>query len=678
MRRLVFPMIVAFGLLMIGAGSASAEPAPTAGTAKAVAGKKICKVTDPKLDELSGIVATKDGFIVINDSTTLENHKRVFYLNNECAITKSVKYSGNGPRDTEDMILSPDGKTLWIADIGDNDATRDTVGLWTMPADGSASPKIHRLRYPSGERHDAEALLLNGDGTPIIVTKEVGKPAGVYTPAAALKTDNTEGVPMKKVGQVTVPPSDTSANAFSRLGRGTIDGGAIAPGGERVVLRTYTDALEWTVSGGDVLAAIQGKPRVTPLPDEQLGEAITYSPDGKYFYTVSDMQARPQDGENNILRYEPAANIVAAKATTAGAADESKGASWFSNLSLNDITKMLGAVGILGAILVGVGIFGIVRARKRPPSVPLEDAAFSANPSAAGPTPMDAETEFVPFRGPQGQQPNVYRGSPQPGVYGGSPKPGGYGGAPQPGSGPKPGVYGGAPQPGGGPKPGVYGGRPQSGGGAQSGGSPEPGVPGGSPQPGVYGGRPAPSGTQRGSGVYGGSPGTGRTGAAGSPAARPGSPAARPGPPAARPAQGAPPGARAGQGQGAPAAGRTGQGAAPGGRPGQSAQPAGQPGQGGQPGGRSGQPAGRAGAGGGSRQPGRPTRGGVYGAPSAPPQEPARNAAAGQSRRPSGFLGAGRADTDRDDDEQDFADVNGSGRGRDYGSPGYGRTPYSR
>jgi hypothetical protein len=596
MRRLVFPMIVASGLVMIGASSASAEPAPTAGTAKAVAGKKICKVTDPKLDELSGIVATKSGFIVINDSTTLENHKRVFYLNDECAITKSVRYSGNGPRDTEDMILSSDGKTLWIADIGDNDATRETIGVWTMPVDGSTSPKIHRLSYPSGERHDAEALLLNGDGTPIIVTKEAGKPAGIYTPTAALKTDNTEGVPLKKVGQLTVPPSDTSANTFSRLGRGTVDGGAIAPGGERVALRTYTDALEWTVSGGDVLAAIQGKPRVTPLPDEQLGEAITYTPDGKYFYTVSDMQGRLQDGDNNILRYTPASDIVAAKTTTAGASAGKSGGSWFSNLSLNDITYMVGAVGVLGAILLGLGVFGIVRARKRPPLEPPDKAG-----APTGPSPMDAQTEFVPFRGPQSQQPGVYGGAPQPGVYGGA------------------------------------------------------------PQPGVYGGRPAPSAPQRGSGVYGGPPAGARPGAAGQPAGRP--------------SQGVPPGGR--PGQGVPPGGRPGQGVPPGGRPGQGVPPGGRPGQGVPPGG---QPAGRPGGGGGGQQPGRPTRGGVYGAPPAHPQAPDRNGAAGQSQRASGFFGAGRADTDRDDDQNNYADVNGSarGRGRDYDNPGSGRTPYGR
>ena len=67
MRRFVFPIIVATGLVVIGAGGASAAPGPSASAANATPGKKVCKVTDPKLDELSGIVATKSGFIVIDD-----------------------------------------------------------------------------------------------------------------------------------------------------------------------------------------------------------------------------------------------------------------------------------------------------------------------------------------------------------------------------------------------------------------------------------------------------------------------------------------------------------------------------------------------------------------------------------------------------------------------------------
>src|SRR3954466_14966053 len=168
MRRLVFPIIVAFGLVLVGAGSASAEPTPAAGTAKAVPGKKVCKIADPKLDELSGLVATKSGFITVNDSTDVASHKRIFTLDNQCQITGQVKYSGNGPRDPEALALSPDGKTLYIGDIGDNNRERSTIVLWKMTLGSTKSPVLYRLAYPGGDGpYDAEGLMINGDGTPI-------------------------------------------------------------------------------------------------------------------------------------------------------------------------------------------------------------------------------------------------------------------------------------------------------------------------------------------------------------------------------------------------------------------------------------------------------------------------------------------------------------------------------
>jgi hypothetical protein len=634
MRRLVVSVMVAFGLAMAGAGTAHAEPVPGTDAAKAEAGKKVCKITDPKLDELSGIVATDDGFVVVNDSAVQTNRKRVFFLDDSCEITDEVSYSGNGPRDTEDLLLSPDGKTLWIADIGDNQRERDTIGVWSMAADGSKKPKLYRLTYPEGAEHDAEALLLNGDGTPIVVTKEVGKAATLYTPTAKLKTGD-EGVPLRKAGEVTVPPSSTPGTALARLGRGTINGGAVAPGGGKVVLRTYTDALEWTVTGGDVLAALKGKPRVTPLPNEPLGEAITYSPDGRYFYTVSDMQGDTEAADNHILRYTPVTQTATTKNSVGGAGGgDDEGPSWFADLSLDDITYLVGAVGLLGAILVGLGVFGIVRSRKR----------AAAEPPAKGDglmDPADPETELLTVGGAA-----AGRGA---GVYGGGA--GGAGG----GSG----IYGGARPAGAGPqKGGVYGGQPA--------GRPGAGQPAGRPGAGQPAGRP-------GAGQPAGRPGAGRPGG-GQPAGRPGAgqPVGHPGAgqPAGRPGAAQPPG-RPGPVQ----PGRPGP-AQPGARPG--AQPPGR--TGGQPPGRSGgQPAGRPvppppppGRGGRpappSPPPGRPG-GGVYGSP--PPS--GRNNAAG-GRGASGFYGQGAGHPGDGGRMQSYVDLNGHGRGRDYDNPGYGRT----
>ncbi|WP_374238124.1 hypothetical protein [Actinoplanes sp. DH11] len=455
MRRLVFSIIVATGFVMVGSSSASAEdptPAPTV-SAKATPGKKLCKITDPRLDEISGLVATKTGYVVIDDGTEESAKREIFFLNKKCAVVETQEYSGEGPRDTEDLILSADGKTLWIADIGDNVARdkkgepRKNIAVWKMAADGSKKPTLYRMSYPDGDAHDAEALLIDGDGLPLVITKEIGATAGVYKPSGPLVAKNTDGVAMTRVAELSVNPTETAGNAVARIGNRTITGGAVAPGGDKVALRTYTDALEWDVKNGDVVAALKNEPRTTGLPNEPFGESISYSTDGRLFLTVSDMNG-DKETANNIREYTPATEIAAVSAKSG---QDSSGGSWYSNLTVDDVTWFVAGIGGLGLILVAAGVFGIVRFRKSPAAI----AAAEADDLPGGLNTGDPETELI-----------------------------GVGGLPQ-----RAAAYG---RPGGGSP--VYGAAAQSG--------PAPGAPG--PQ---RGGGPAPAGPQRGgNGVYGGVP----------------------------------------------------------------------------------------------------------------------------------------------------------------------------
>jgi hypothetical protein len=186
------------------------------------------------------------------------------------------------PRDTEDLGIARDG-TLWVADIGDNDAERSTVGLWRL-APGAKAPVLYRLSYPDGA-HDAEALLLAPSGKPIIVTKSVAA-GGVYVPAGPLAAGRT--TPLRREGDVALPMTTTS-NPFSFAGRLVITGGAVSPDGRFAVLRTYADAFEFDVSGGDVVAAVTtGRARPVAMPDEPQGESVAYTADGTALLTVSE------------------------------------------------------------------------------------------------------------------------------------------------------------------------------------------------------------------------------------------------------------------------------------------------------------------------------------------------------------------------------------------------------
>lgn len=464
----------------------------------AAAGQKRCTVTDDRLRELSGLVATKTGYIVINDGSEVESHKRVFFLDDECEIAEEpVRYSVGGPLDTEDLALSPDGKTLWIADTGDNVTSsnrRERVAVWSMPVSGEERPVLHRLAYPDGQPRDAEALLIDDDDAPLIITKVASGKAEIFTVDGELPSGDTAPGRMKKLGEVELPETETE-HALGVIGRTAITGAARSPDGSRVVLRTYADAFEYDVADGDIVRALTtAEPRVTPLEDP-FGEAIAYTPDGTTFLTVSD-GGQLDDGEPiDILAYSPTADTKVGAEANADGSEESS-ASWFASLSPQEVAYLIiAAVGLIGVALVGAGVVGVVRARRRPAG---GTGAGGSGPGRSGAGRSGAD------HGSRGSTDRP-RGS----VYGGAPAAGANGGRRDPGRAAVPtdtsANGGGRPADGGRPAAGVYGSRSSDGGGggahpaAAGGGRPEgERATGGGRGGGVYGGG-------AGGGVYGGS-----------------------------------------------------------------------------------------------------------------------------------------------------------------------------
>ena len=362
MRRVVPVAIAVLGLVLGPVTAALAAPsAPPVVVPSPVPGQPVCTVEDDRLVELSGLVATDTGYVVVNDSNDNNAAMRIFFLNQQCKFQRSVGYP-NGARDPEDLAVAPDG-TLWVADTGDNPTSanhRTTIALWKLAPGTNTEPVRYRLTYPDGA-HDAEALVLGGNGTPVIVTKEASGTSGVYVPAAPLSPTASNGVQLTRAGQFKATRTGTSG-FLGIVGQGLVTGGANSPDGKRVALRTYSDAYEWDVPDGDVVKAITtGTPRITPLPDEPQGESIAYSRDGKSFLTLSDQQ----QGAVKMLRYTPAsATAKPAPARNVPAVTHGDARGWFQKLSLQQVTYLVALVGVLGLVLVLVGVYGIRRSRE--------------------------------------------------------------------------------------------------------------------------------------------------------------------------------------------------------------------------------------------------------------------------------------------------------------------------
>lgn len=455
----------------------AATPLPTP-VPSPVAPSTVCTISSGAAVEITGLVATADGYVVIGKNNSGGN--RVAYLNKSCnRIGSAQSYPNGAAVDPQDVAV--DGKgTVWIADTGDQPVTpqRQTVALFKVTSKNAMTR--YRFSYPDGS-HNTEALLLNGNGAPIFVTKVISGPATIFTYTGALTTGKV--MRLAKVGQFT-PEQTGTANKLGNRGpaQNEITGGANSPDGKKVVLRTLTDAYEWDVTNGDVLAALtKGKPRITPMPNEDQGEAIAYTADGKSFLTVSTSSS-----STPILKYKPAAPLSAAAAKQAAAAAAGPGKpsairAWFNKLTFSQLMWLLAGVAAVGFVLLLIGVLGIRRARK----------GFAAEAAAkAGDSAADAGDGRAPA-GAGGA--GTYRASPRSDPYAAPSSPP----APHSSAG---GVYGGGQYSGGQYSGGQYSGGQYSGG--QYRGGPASGGPksGGPPPAG-----PTPEGPNgRSGGVYGG------------------------------------------------------------------------------------------------------------------------------------------------------------------------------
>lgn len=346
---------------LVGAVTVPAAADPSDPPADPVPGEELCSVADPRLAELSGLVADGDNFWAVPDGTQETAQLEIFKLDAECNILESVlpykKSDGQAAdaADPEDLALDDKGR-LWVADFGDNDKVRETIALWRVDPQEPNSAELYRMSFPDGP-HDAETLLLQPDGTPIVVTKDASV-GMVFKPAG--KLENEETTELEAAGEFTFEQTGTEGGPVGPPGQLVATGGAVSADGTKAVIRSYTDAYEWDVADGDVAAAVGGDtaPQRTALPNEPQGEAITFGADGKY------VTGTESDGEDGATLYTYTPTVPAAPEDEATDADDSGGL--FSDLTLDQTILLAGgSVGALGLILAVVGVIVIMKARKR-------------------------------------------------------------------------------------------------------------------------------------------------------------------------------------------------------------------------------------------------------------------------------------------------------------------------
>src|SRR5215468_9439010 len=109
MRSGVPAGLAALGLLLLTAAPAAAAPSPGP-VAQAVPGQKTCSITDSKLSNITGLVATASGYAVVQSDSQF-----VTVLDNSCKQKGTPLKYPTRALSPQDIQQTSDG-TYWVAD----------------------------------------------------------------------------------------------------------------------------------------------------------------------------------------------------------------------------------------------------------------------------------------------------------------------------------------------------------------------------------------------------------------------------------------------------------------------------------------------------------------------------------------------------------------------------------
>jgi hypothetical protein len=259
----------------------------------------------------------------------------------------SVTLEGWNNRDTEALATGPDG-TLWIADIGDNRAVRDSVVVHVVdePEDAddvAVTPTSYRISYPDGPR-DAEAFLVDPvTGRAYLISKSLDTPM-IY----ALPSDLTPGETHEVTPVADAPTLVTDAT--------------FTPDGARLVVRDYFAAFVYEVQR-DADDEITGLTAPLPLdvPAQQQGESVAVTPDGATVLLGSEGADEPVHAIALPASTGPTATPLPTSDPTPSAPSDDPSPGLTPDLAEDMMRGLAGPVGttlLTMGVITGVGIAG--------------------------------------------------------------------------------------------------------------------------------------------------------------------------------------------------------------------------------------------------------------------------------------------------------------------------------
>jgi hypothetical protein len=260
--------------------------------------RKICDLPDERIDESSGLGASRKYPGCLWTHNDSGDGSRLFLLSNEGKTLSEIKLVGADARDWEDMAVAGSDTNAWVyaGDIGDNAEVRPNIVIYRFrepeidlknpPASLEVACEKMLLTYPDAP-HNAETLVAAPNGQLLIVTKSTEETLAFQT---AQPFKNGATMEMEKLGQIEMPEGFRQSLTTA---------GDISPDGKKLIVTSYVQAHEWDLNGWKKdgapqwSAIVQNKARVWKLPRSKQLEAVCFGLDNKTLYATSEQRPSP-------------------------------------------------------------------------------------------------------------------------------------------------------------------------------------------------------------------------------------------------------------------------------------------------------------------------------------------------------------------------------------------------
>ena len=237
-------------------------------------------VADPTLDELSGLAASRLNPGVLWTHEDSGGAPELYALDPTGQRVATLTLDGVTNTDWEDLAVAEcaAGWCLHVGDIGTLGTDRDTFAVLTVPepllsgaSTLTATPEVRTFRYPEGPE-DAEALAVDAEGRPLVMTKRTDATTQLY------RLDDGADV-LTPLATLATGPSDEDLAARVTAADLWLDP-------PRLLVRTYFHLYEVDLTAPEA----PGDPVELAAAVEFQGEAVAWAPDGG-FWQVSEWQS---------------------------------------------------------------------------------------------------------------------------------------------------------------------------------------------------------------------------------------------------------------------------------------------------------------------------------------------------------------------------------------------------